>query len=317
MLEVVLSLLAGLVLFLFAVNNLSTTITDFAGDNVRKWILKLTNHLISGIITGTILTTLLDSSSAVIIIAIVLINAKLLTFKQTMGIIMGANIGTTFSSQLIAMDIGKFSPILLVLGFVLLLISKSNKLNRVGKIVVYFGMLFFGLYTMERAVEPLRNETYFHQFLTSLDNPYLGSLTGAILTLIIQSSSATVGMAIVFAKKGLLSVTAGLALMIGAELGTCSDTLLATIGGSKQAKKAGLFHLFFNLCSIVIGLIFFQPFVDLAIFVSSSTQFEHIIANGHVLFNVLGVLLFIGFVPKVELLLNRLIKEEVSGPTSG
>jgi phosphate:Na+ symporter len=309
MLEVVLSLLAGLVLFLFAVNNLSSTITDFAGDNVRLWILKFTKNLFSGIITGTIFTTLLDSSSAVIIIAIVLINAKLLTFKQTMGIIMGANIGTTFSSQLIAMNIGKFSPVLLVLGFILLLVAKSNKLNNLGKIVVYFGMLFFGLYTMERAVEPLRNEAYFQHFLTSLDNPYLGSLTGAILTLIIQSSSATVGMAIVFAKKGILSVSAGLALMIGAELGTCSDTLLATIGGSKQAKKAGLFHLFFNLCSIIIGLIFFEPFVNLAKYISNSNKFEHIIANGHVLFNLLGVLLFIGFVPKVEQLLNRWIKE--------
>jgi phosphate:Na+ symporter len=174
-----------------------------------------------------------------------------------MGIVLGANIGTTISSQIIAMDIGKYSPILLLLGFILLLVSKSPKFSNTGKVILYFGVLFFGLFTMEKAVEPLRNEPFFGEFLKKADNPLTGSALGALITLLIQSSSATVGMAIILTKKGLLSLGGAIAIMLGAELGTCSDTLLATIKGSKQALKTGLFHLIFNLLSITIGLTLF------------------------------------------------------------
>jgi phosphate:Na+ symporter len=309
MLETVLAIIAGLVLFLFAVTNLSEVIQKSVGDNAQQWVLRFTSNTLSAILTGTVATVLLDSSSAVIIITIVLINAQLLTFRQAMGIVLGANIGTTFSSQIIAADIGKYSPILLLIGFILLLVSRSERVGNIGKAILYFGVLFFGLFTMENAVEPLKESPYFAEIMRKIDSPLYGTLTGALTTLVIQSSSATVGMAIVLTKKGLMSLTGGIAIMLGAELGTCSDTLIATIKGSRQAIKTGIFHLTFNFLSILLGLLFFYPFVTLVENLGHPTV-ERALANAHVIFNVSGVLIFVWFLPVFERVLNNLIKEK-------
>lgn len=310
MTEIFLSIIAGLVLFLFAVNNLSETLKLTIGESANNWIKKFTHNTFSSLIVGTIITILLDSSSAVIIITIVFVNSKILTFKQAMGIVLGANIGTTVSSQIIAMDIGKYSPILLLVGFVLLFVSKSSRISNIGKVILYFGVLFFGLFTMENAVEPLKDEAFFNEWIKKTENPIIGSLVGALVTLIIQSSSATVGMAIILSKKGLLSLAGGIAIMLGAELGTCSDTLLATIKGSRSAIKTGIFHLTFNLISIIIGLIFFYPFMELVKYISYNATVERTIANAHMLFNIMGVLIFVWTIPLFEKILNKLLPEK-------
>jgi phosphate:Na+ symporter len=310
MTEIFLLIIAGLILFLYAVNNLSETLKLTLGENANKWIKKFTYNTFSSLIVGTIITILLDSSSAVIIITIVFVNSKILTFRQSMGIVLGANIGTTVSSQIIAMDIGKYSPILLLIGFILLIASKSDKINNVGKVILYFGVLFFGLFTMENAVEPLKDEAFFTDWIKKTENPIIGSLVGAVVTLIIQSSSATVGMAIILSKKGLLSLSGGIAIMLGAELGTYSDTLLATIKGSRSAIKTGIFHLTFNLISIIIGLILFYPFVDLVKLISHNAPIERTLANAHMIFNILGVLIFVWTIPFFEKLLERILPEK-------
>jgi len=310
MTEIILSIIAGLVLFLFAVSSLSDTLKSAMGDGATYWIKKFTSNVLSSLLVGTIATTLLDSSSAVIIITIVLVNSKVLTFRQAMGIVLGANIGTTVSSQIIAMDIGKYSPIFLLVGFVLLFVAKTEKISNIGKVILYFGVLFFGLFTMENAVEPLKDEAFFSEWMKKTENPFLGAIIGAVVTLIIQSSSATVGMAIILGKKGILSLTGAIAIMLGAELGTCSDTLLATIKGSRQALKTGLFHVTFNLLSIIIGLVLFYPFVELVKIISHGATIERTIANAHMLFNILGVLIFIWTIPVFEKVLNKLLPDK-------
>ena len=307
-----LSVIAGLVLFLFAVNSLSETIKNALGDNASKSIQRFTSNTFSSLIVGIVATTLLDSSSAVIIITIVLVNSKLLTFKQAMGIVLGANIGTTVSSQIIAMDFGKYSPLFLLIGFILLFIAKSEKVSNIGKSILYFGVLFFGLYTMENAVEPLKDEAFFAEWMKKTESPVLGAIIGAVVTLIIQSSSATVGMAIILSKKGILSLTGGIAIMLGAELGTCSDTLLATIRGSRQALKTGLFHVSFNLISIILGLVLFYPFVDLVKYISTGASIERSLANAHMLFNILGVLIFVWTIPIFEKVLNIALPDKIA-----
>ena len=303
--------LGGLGLFLYAVSSLSDTLRDILGDRTKDILEKFTGNLFTSILTGLVATTILDSSSAVIILAIVMINAKVLTFRQALGIVMGANIGTTFSSQLIAFDIGKFSPVPIFLGLILTVFSKSDKISQTAKVLLYFGILFFGLYTMERAVEPLRNDLRFNGWMATLESPWKGALTGAFVTLIIQSSSATVGMVITLAKKGLISLAASLAVMLGAELGTCADTLLATIKSNRQALKTGLFHLIFNFTSIVIGLIVFPFFVKFVVWISANASLERMVANGHMLFNIIGVVLFMPLIPFVEKLLNRWLPDKV------
>lgn len=307
MLEMLLMVLGGLGLFLFAINNLSDTLKELLGDKAKKWLGFFTKNVFTAILTGIVITTILDSSSAVIIMTIVLVNAGALTFRQSMGIVMGANIGTTFSSQLIALDIGQYSPIPIFLGLLFSLFSKSEKVSKTGKVVLYFGILFFGLYTMERAVEPLKDDPAFLTWMEKLDNPLRGTAIGALVTLVIQSSSATVGMVITLAKKGLINLGGSIAVMIGAELGTCSDTLLATIRSDRQAVKTGVFHLLFNIISIAIGILIFPLFTGFIEQISGNANIEQKVANAHMIFNTAGVLLFIPLVPVLEKLLNRII----------
>jgi len=167
---------------------------------------------------------------------------------------------------------------------------------------------------MERAVEPLRDDSRFLQWMTMLETPVRGAGVGAVVTIIIQSSSATVGMVITLAKKGLLSLSAGIAVMLGAELGTCADTLLATVRADRQSVKTGLFHLFFNTISIAAGLLIFPWFVQLIENISGKASLEQKVANAHMIFNIAGVLLFIPLIGFVEKLLNRLLPQKVKEP---
>jgi phosphate:Na+ symporter len=164
---------------------------------------------------------------------------------------------------------------------------------------------------MERSVEPLREQEGFTEFLRAMDNPVKGTFAGMLITLIIQSSSATVGMAIVLVKKGLLGLTGGIAIMMGAELGTVSDTLLATIKGTRTAIKTGLFHFIFNLLSIITGLIAFYPFTDLVIQISHGAGPERTLANAHMIFNIAGVCLFAWLIPLFEKWLNKILPDRL------
>lgn len=312
--EIILLITGGLGLFLYAINNLSGVLKDLLGERARKLLGKFTHNLFTGILSGIIITLILDSSSAVIIMTIILVNSGALTFRQAIGIVMGANIGTTFSSQLIALDIGRFSPIAIFIGLLLFMIAKNERISQSGKVILYFGILFFGLFTMETAVEPLKSDSRFAEWMVALENPVRGSMVGALVTLIIQSSSATVGMVITLAKKGLITLAGSIAVMLGAELGTCSDTLLATIRGSRQALRTGLFHLFFNLTSIIIGLACFPLYIGLIENISGNASLEQKVANAHMLFNALGVILFLPFTRYVEKLMVRWIPDKAKVP---
>jgi phosphate:Na+ symporter len=315
--EVVLAILGGLGLFLFAVSRLGEVMNELLAERSQTLLHKFVNNVFSAVLTGVVVTVLLDSSSAVIILTIVLVNARALTFRHAIGIVMGANIGTTFSSQLVALDIGKFSPVFIILGLVLSFFVKSEQLSKGAKALLYFGILFFGLYTMERSAEPLQNSHYFANLMARLDDPLLGAGSGALVTLIIQSSSATMGIVITLAKKGLIALPGAIAVMLGSELGTCADTLLATIRSSRQALKTGLFHLFFNIISISIGLLFFPLFLDLVSYVSGKASLEQQVANAHMLFNTLGVLVFLPFVKLIANALDRMLPEKIATETVG
>jgi len=310
--EVLPFLIGGLVLFLFSIYKLSRNLNLLFGQGAKEIIAKYTDNIFKSLLVGIILTILLDSSSAVIILAIVFINANALKFKQAIGIIMGANIGTTVSSQIIAMDIAQYSALIMAIAFALEFVVKKENHKYTVRAIYYFGMLFFGLYIMENSVLPLKESSFFENYINKIGGDAIqGTLTGGFLTLIIQSSSATVGIAIILAKQNLISTTAGIAVMLGAELGTCADTLIATIKGKRQAIKAGLFHLFFNLSSIMIGLIFFNAFVELVLWISGGAGIDKQIANAHVLFNILGVLVFLPFVNITVKLFNAILPDQL------
>lgn len=309
MVEMIALIVGGLVFFLFAINQLSVNFREAFSDRAKSLISKYASNTFIGLLIGTAVTVLLGSSSAVIIITLIFINAETLGFKQAMSIILGANIGTTFSSQIIAMDIGPYAAIPLLIGMIIKLAASDPKTARTGKIILYFGMLFFGLFLMETAVIPLKDDPTLKNWIATLESPWQGALIGGFVTLVIQSSSATVGIAITLGKQQMISIAGGIAVMIGAELGTCSDTLLATIGGSRQTVKAGVFHLVFNLTTIVIGLLLFEPFVQLVEFVTTTDSIDNHIANAHMLFNTIGVLLVLPFLGLIQRFFNWVIPE--------
>lgn len=305
---ILLSLLGGLVLFLFSLNYLSDNLQKITGIRLQHYIDKYTANLWLSLLAGIILTILLDSSSAVIIVTIAFIKAGKLRFRQAMGVVLGANIGTTISSQIIALDVGKYSAILMLVGFVLSLLQKNKTIRELGTVLLGFGLIFFSLLLMETAVEPLKESEAFRSWLVSLENPWKGAGIGGLVTLLVQSSSATVGMTIVLGHQQLISLAGAISVMLGAELGTCSDTLLASLGKSREALKTGLFHLFFNLATICLGLIFFTPFVALVQTISGGSDLSRQIANAHVLFNCIGVLLALPLLPLFEKSITRMVQ---------
>ena len=196
---------------------------------------------------------------------------------------------------MIALDVAAYSYVAIVAGLAVSMITKNERWKLGGRILLYLGLLFFGLLLMETSVEGLKESAGFEEWIARLENPLRGAAIGGLITLIIQSSSATVGLAIVLGKQNLISVAGGLAVMLGAELGTCSDTLIATIGGGREALKAGIFHLVFNFFTIALGLLLFDPFVRAVEWISGGQGIDNQIANGHLLFNVAGVVIFLPF----------------------
>ncbi|HZF63990.1 MAG TPA: Na/Pi symporter [Chitinophagaceae bacterium] len=300
-------ILTGLILFLYALNNLSEGLKYLAGDRLKAFLDRFTSNIFSGIISGAIVTILLDSSSVVIIMTIALVSSRAMTFRQAMGVVMGANIGTTVSSQIFALDVGAYAAFPILAGFVMMFLIKSQFYKQLGRVIFSFGLLFFGLFTMEDAVEPLKESDYFISWLQSLENTWKGMFTGAFVTIVVQSSSATVGMVIGLASQGMITIAAGIAVMLGAELGTCADTLIASVGRTKAAVKTGLFHLLFNVFTILIGMVVLPWFTQLVLLISKNSSAQQTIANAHMLFNLFGVLIMLPFVGAYERLLNHLI----------
>lgn len=299
----------GLVLFLYALNTLSQGLKVLSGKKLKSFLNKFANNVFKSILSGTVVTVLLDSSSVVIIMTIALVNAKALSFRQAMGVVMGANIGTTFSSQIFALNVSEYAAIPIAVGFVLMFFMKRALLIHLGRVIFSFGLIFFGLFTMEEAVEPLKESQYFVSWLQSLENTWKGMMTGALVTVVVQSSSATLGMVISLAGQNLITITAAIAVMLGAELGTCADTLVASIGRSRAAIKTGLFHLLFNLTTIFLGMILLPFFTQLVLQLSQSATLAQTVANAHMLFNGLGVLLMLPLLAVYEKVLKQLVPD--------
>jgi len=309
-LQVILGVTAGLALFLYGVTRLSISLKKIAGERLKRILEHCTYNVFVAIVSGTIVTILLDSSSVTIIMIIAMVNARLVTFHRAIGVIMGANIGTTMSSQIFAFQIDEYSAILLIVGFLVYFVTRKKIIKYVGLVLFGFGLIFFGLGMMGEAVTPLKNSDQFTHWLVSLQNPIKGVLFGGLLTLTIQSSSATMGIVISLANQNMLSMAAGVSVMLGAEIGTCADTLVASIGRSKDALRAGIFHLAFNVATVSIGLILYRQLAAFAVFLSPGADPARHIANAHVLFNVGGVLLFCWFTKPIAQSLKRLIPEK-------
>ena len=305
--DLALGVVGGLALFLYGVTRLSGALQEAAGDSVRSLLARFTTNRVAAVGTGAVATAALDSSSVTIVMVIALVHAGLLTFAQSLGVVMGSNIGTTVSSLLFATDFDRYAPLLLALGLGLHVVPRSPRVRTVGLVVLGVGLVFFGLSVIGDAVEPLRDHPPFVDFMAGVGrNTLLGVAIGALATVVLQSSSATVGIVIVLASQGVVSLPAGIAVMLGAEVGTCVDTLLASVGRSREAVRTGLFHLGFNLGTAAVGIVFAAQLAALGQAFGGG-DVERQIAVAQVLFNVAGVALVLPFTGPIAQALERLV----------
>jgi len=302
--------LAGLVLFIYGVTRLSEGLEDMGTERMRGFLSQCTTNRFAGVVTGAVATTLLESSSVTIIMTIAMVSAGVLTFVQSLGVVLGANIGTAVGAQIISLDIEQYIPLLMFAGLLLLFLGKTKMWKNLGIVLLGFGLMFYGLEAIDEAMKPFRTYEPFIGLMETLgNNPILGAAVGALFTVIIQSSSATVAIVITLASSGLISLPAGVAIMLGAEVGTCADTLIATIGRGRPALRTGVFHFGFNLVSAILGIIFAPLLVQLVLSFSGSAGVGRQVANAQILFNAIGVVVVIVFLPALARILQRFIPD--------
>ena len=301
-------LLGGLALFLYGMKMMSNGLSTAAGDKMQMILEKLTANRFLGVLVGAGITAIIQSSSATTIMSIGFVNAGLMSLSQVVWIIMGANIGTTITGQLIALDLGTFAPIIALAGVILATFFKNKKTNCLGEIVAGFGILFIGMNAMGSAMLPLSESASFVNFVTTVDNPILALTIGALFTAAVQSSSAAIGVLQALAGGGLISLQQSAFILFGTNIGSCITAVLASLNGNRNAKRTAVIHLLFNFMGTAIFLILcsLTPIVSIVESFTPNAPMSQI-ANFHTLFNVTTTLLLIPFGIKLAKLTTKIL----------
>ena len=292
----VLALLGGLALFLYGMQMMSTGLEAAAGNRMKSILEKLTSNRIKGVLVGAAITAVIQSSSATTVMVVGFVNSGLMTLKQAVWVIMGANIGTTITGQLIALDIGAIAPLFAIAGVGAIMFIKSEKVHHISSIFAGLGILFMGMDMMGAAMSPLKESEAFISLMTKFDNPLLGILVGALFTAVIQSSSASVGILQALASTGMIPLSSAVFVLLGQNIGTCITAVLASIGMKVNAKRTTVIHLLFNIIGTVLFTVIclVTPYVT---WIEAMTPGDPVaqIANAHTVFNIVTTLLLLPF----------------------
>lgn len=292
----VLALLGGLALFLYGMQMMSTGLEAAAGNRMKSILEKLTSNRIKGVLVGAAITAVIQSSSATTVMVVGFVNSGLMTLKQAVWVIMGANIGTTITGQLIALDIGAIAPLFAIAGVGAIMFIKSEKVHHISSIFAGLGILFMGMDMMGAAMSPLKESEAFISLMTKFDNPLLGILVGALFTAVIQSSSASVGILQALASTGMIPLSSAVFVLFGQNIGTCITAVLASIGMKVNAKRTTVIHLLFNIIGTVLFAVIclVTPYVT---WIEAMTPGDPVaqIANAHTVFNIVTTLLLLPF----------------------
>ena len=306
-----LSLLGGLALFLYGMQMMSSGLEAAAGSKMKLILERLTANRFLGVFVGAGITAIIQSSSATTVMVVGFVNSQLMTLKQAVWIIMGANIGTTVTGQLIALDIGAIAPLIAFAGVALILFVKQKKVQFAGGIIAGLGILFLGMGMMSAAMIPLRDSQHFVNLMTKFSNPFLGILAGAAFTAIIQSSSASVGILQALAVSGLIGLDSAVFVLFGQNIGTCITAVLASIGANRDAKRTTLIHLIFNVIGTTVFTLIclVSPFTQwMASFTPDNPAAQ--IANVHTLFNIVTTLLLLPFGTQLARISEKLLPDK-------
>ena len=314
------NLIGGLALFLFGMEQMADSLKAVAGERMKGILAKLTANRFMGAITGAFVTAIIQSSSVTTVLVVGFISAGLMSMAQSVGIIMGANIGTTITAQIVAFKVTKAALLMIGVGFGMSFISKQERIRQYGAMIMGLGLVFFGMSVMSEGMKPLRSYQPFLDLMIQMENPLIGIAIAAGFTGLIQSSSATTGIVIVMASQGFITLPAGIALAFGANVGTCVTALLASIGKPREAVRAAVVHIGFNIGGVLVWVMFID---QLAQFVTAfspthpeltgvdrlGAETPRQIANAHTIFNIANTLIFIGFTTQIARLVEKIIPD--------
>lgn len=313
MTQIILGLMGGLGLFLYGMRLMSDSLEKAAGAKMRSILEFFTKTPVRGILVGTLFTAVIQSSSAATVMVVSFVNSGLMNLYQAAGVIMGANIGTTITSQLIAFNLSELAPVIIMAGIIMVMFSKKTKVQRAGEVLLGFGILFMGLTTMSTSMSVLKESTQVVNVMGSLDSHFVALIVGMVVTAILQSSSATVGIILLLANQGLLDMRICFFIILGCNIGACVSALLAGLGGKRDAKRAALIHLLFNIIGTAI------MYVIISIGLEPVTHFiENIsghnpgreVANTHTLIKIVEVLMLAPFNRQIVRLTGFFVRDE-------
>jgi phosphate:Na+ symporter len=315
---ILVGLLGGLALFLFGMEQMTDALKAVAGGGMRKTLNRLATNRFTAALSGAFVTSVIQSSSVTTVLVVGFVSASLMTLSQSIGIIMGANVGTTITAQIIAFKVTKYALVLVAVGFGLMFTQKRDRTQRYGAMIMGLGLIFFGMSLMSDATSPLRDYQPFIDAMESMRNPLWAILGGAVFTAVVQSSSATTGIVIVLAGQGFITLEAGIALTLGANVGTCATALLAALGKPRVAVQAAAVHVVFNVFGALLWVGLIGSLADVVRQISPASpelagaarlaaETPRQIANAHTLFNVANVALFIWFTGPLAKLISRIL----------
>lgn len=296
MFSILAGVLGGLGLFLFGMNMMGNGLQKAAGNRLKQMIGALTTNKYIGVVVGAVVTMLIQSSSATTVMVVGFVNAGLMSLYQAIGVIMGANIGTTVTAQLVAFKLTDIAPFVIAAGVALQLVAKKRQHQEIAEVLIGFGILFLGMKTMSSVLKPLSNTPAFTQMIMGLSNPFMGILVGFVITAIVQSSSATTGILLALASTGALGLDAAFPILFGQNIGTCVTAMLSSVGASRTARRAALMHLLFNIIGTLLFmlLLYILPITEWITSLSAGNV-QRQIANAHSLFNIANTLLLLPF----------------------
>lgn len=307
--KMIFGLLGGLGLFVYGMKLMGDGLQKAAGEKLKRMLEILTSNRFFAVLVGAGVTAIIQSSSATTVMTIGFVNAGLMNLFQAAGVIMGANIGTTMTAQLIAFKLSDIAPLILAIGAALVLFCKKKKHRDIGEIVLGFGILFVGMSMMEASMAPIREMEGFKELILSLGKyPIMGVFVGLGMTCLVQSSSATIGILMALAANNGISLAVALPILYGDNIGTCITALLASIGTTKNAKRAALIHIIFNVTGTIIFMIAFPLTLKFVPMLGGNVQRQ--IANAHTIFNVSNVLIQVWFIGAIVMIVNKLVPGE-------
>lgn len=308
--SIAINLIGGLGLFLFGMSFMGDGLQKAAGNKMKDILAALTKNRLMGVLVGTLVTGVIQSSSATTVMVVGFVNAGLMNLNQAVGIIMGANIGTTVTAFLVSLNITQFATLMVGLGVFMYLIAKRKKIKSMAEVIIGFGILFIGMELMGDAMVPLETNPNFTGLMTKFDNPYLGILVGFVMTAILQSSSATTGLLIAIATTGVITFEQAYPIVFGQNIGTCVTALLASIGANKTAKRAAVIHLLFNITGTLLFMLFLRKPVQMIIYSMVPNYVPQEIAAGHIFFNIINVVILFPFANLLVKASEFLIKDD-------